>query len=258
MDLGVKRKSIINDKNEIQKQLPKGKIDASVYTSNLNKFTVLSNDINDADKNILTFRNNILNFDFEIERLKQERGKILYKTEEADILNRNIDIGNYLKKIFDRFNKEILNNIALELETEINKLTAQNKKISELDVKITTNNNNIDFKFVEKGSARHYLSGGQNQLFGIIIMAAFVRIMDKRGRDRLPFVFMDNPFSSIDKDSLEIASMGLGDLFRNAQVILFTTNDKFDKVYNASKEKIFTAMTLINDGTNVKPNILDA
>ena len=189
-----------------------------------------------------------------IKGLKQKREKISGKSEEGISLNQHIKACGYLKKIFDRFNKEILNNITSDLEAEINNLILQNKKISELNVKITTDNNNIDFKFVEKGSTKHYLTGGQNQLFGIIIMAAFVRIMDKRGRGKLPFAFMDNPFSSIDKESLEIASTNLSDLFKNAQVILFTTNDKFDRVYSASKENIVTAMTLNNDGTNVTFN----
>ena len=249
-----KRAEIIRLKNEVQRELPKGKIDVNSYKSNLNKFTTLSDEIRDAERNIEVYRGNIGRFESEISRLKQEREKISDKSEEITTLNRYIKTGEYLKKIFDRFNKEILNNIASELETEINSLIEQKNKISELNVRITTDNNNIDFKFVEKGSTKHYLTGGQNQLFGIIIMAAFVRIMDKRGRDKLPFVFMDNPFSSIDKESLEIASTNLSDLFRNAQVILFTTNDKFDRVYAASKENIFTAMTLNNDGTNVRLN----
>ena len=126
-----------------------------------------------------------------------------------------------------------------------------------MSVKITTDDNNIDFKFVEKDSNKHYLTGGQNQLFGMIIMASFVRIMDRRGGHKLPFVFMDNPFSSIDKESLEDASKTLSDLFKNAQVILFTTNDKFDKTYKASKENIFTAITLVNEGTNIKSKIME-
>lgn len=252
--LDEKRKEIIKLKNEVQKELPKGKIDVTSYKSNLNKFTTLSDEIYDAEKNLMAYNDNINRFEFEIQNLKQEREKISDKSEEISALNKNIKISEYLKKIFDRFNKEILNNIASELEAEINYLIAQNNKISELNVKITTDNNNIDFKFVERDSTKHYLTGGQNQLFGIIIMAAFVRIMDKRGRDKLPFVFMDNPFSSIDKESLEIASTNLSDLFRNAQVILFTTNDKFDRVYTASKESISTAIILSNDGNNVKFN----
>ena len=75
--------------------------------------------------------------------------RILFKTdksEEASVLNKHIKIGEYLKKIFDRFNKEILNNISSELETEINSLIGETNKISELNVKITTDNNDIDFK----------------------------------------------------------------------------------------------------------------
>lgn len=246
------RKDIIKKKNEVQKELPKGKIDVNTYTNNLNKFTALSDDLRDTERNLMTYRNEIADFEVIIENLKQTRDRISDKSEEASRLNNSIKTGEYLKKIFDQFNRGVLNNVALELEAEINNLIAQNKKISELTVKITTDNNNIDFKFVERGSTKHYLTGGQNQLFGIIIMAAFVRIMDKRGRDKLPFVFMDNPFSSIDKESLEIVSTNLSDLFKNAQVILFTTNDKFDRVYNASKENIVTAITLTNDGTNVK------
>ena len=234
--LEVERKSIIKEKDEIQKGLPKGKIDINTYQSRLNKLTTLGDEITDAEMNIRSYKDNITNFEKEIKSLKEDRDKILDKNEEASMLDNNIKIGEYLKKIFDRFNSEILNHIALELETEINSLIEKNNKISELNVKITTENNNIDFKFVERGSTKHYLTGGQNQLFGIIIMAAFVRIMDRRGRDKVPFVFMDNPFSSIDKESLEIASANLSDLFKNAQVILFTTNDKFDGVYKASKK----------------------
>ena len=250
--LETERKKIKNDKAEIQKQLPKGKVDVDTYKSKLSKFTTLAEDITDAERNLMTYKANVDGIDGSINTFKEERSKILAKSGEASVINTNIKVGEGLKKIFERFNKEILNTIAAELEGEINNLVAQNNKISELNVKITTDNNNIDFKFGEKGSNKHYLTGGQNQLFGIIIMAAFVRIMDRRGRDKLPFVFMDNPFSSIDKGSLQIASSNLSELFKNAQVILFTTNDKFDKVYAAAKDNVFTAMTFTNDGTNVK------
>lgn len=250
--LEEKRKKARSDKDEIQKQLPEGKSDVTSYKSRLSKFTTISDDIRDADRNLADYKDNVQDLQKSIDELKQERGKILEKSGEASTLNTNIKTGEYLKRIFDRFNREILNNVATELETEINDLIAQNKKISELMVKITTENNNIDFKFAEKGSTKHYLTGGQNQLFGIIIMAAFVRIMDRRGRDKLPFVFMDNPFSSIDKASLEVASNNISELFKNAQIILFTTNDKFDKVLSGAEEHIFTAMTFTNDGSNVK------
>jgi len=256
--LDTKRKSVIKEKEEIQKELPKGKFDVNAYQSKLNKLTTLSDEISDAKMNAMACREHVTNFQNDIKELRDNRAKILDKSGEASVLNNNIKVGEYLKKIFDRFNSEILNNIASELETEINSLIMKNNKISELNVKIITTNNDIDFKFVEKGSNKHYLSGGQNQLFGIIIMAAFVRIMDKRGGDKVPFVFMDNPFSSIDKESLEIASTNLSDLFKNAQVILFTTNDKFDRVHKASKENIFTSMILNNDGCNIKPKIQGA
>jgi DNA sulfur modification protein DndD len=250
-----KRKQLKNDKADIQKVLPKGKVDIETYKSKINKFATLGDDISDAEINLTTYKSSVQGMEDRINELKQERSRILEKSGEANTINTNIKVGEYLKRIFTRFNKEILNAIATELQTEINNLTTQNKKISELNVKITTDNNNIDFKFAEKGSTKHYLSGGQNQLFGIIIMAAFVRIMDKRGGDKLPFVFMDNPFSSIDKGSLDIASTNLSELFKNAQVILFTTNDKFDRVLNAANKNIFTGMTLMNDGTNVKLKI---
>jgi len=32
---------------------------------------------------------------------------------------------------------------------------------------------------------------------------------------------------------------------------LFTTNDKFDRIYKASKENLCAALTLVNDGANV-------
>lgn len=249
--LEEKRKDVVNEKNEVQKQLPKGKYNVNIYQAKLSKFTSLSEDINDVDKRIMTYRSAINDFEDQIDELKKERTTLSGRGKEESALNRNIKIADYLKKIFEKFNKDILNNVASELETEINSLITKIKKISKLIVKITTDNNQIDFNFVEKGSTKHYLTGGQNQLFGVIIMAAFVRIMDRRGKDKLPFVFMDNPFSSIDKGSLEIISEDLSDLFKNAQVILFTTNDKASKVYEASKSDVFTALTLINDGTNI-------
>lgn len=253
--LELERKSIIKNKNDVQKELPKGKIDVNLYQNNMNKFTALSDEINDAEKNLRFYRDSISDLDNKIKELKDERDDIIEKSGEISEINDNIKIGEALKRIFDRFNREILNNIASELETEINGLIEKNEKLSGLSVKITTDKNNIDFKFLEKGSTKHYLTGGQNQLYGIIIMAAFVRIMDKRGGEKLPFVFMDNPFSAIDKRSLEIASAGLSDLFKNAQVILFTTNDKFDRVYKSSKESIVNAMIFNNDGENVKIQI---
>jgi DNA sulfur modification protein DndD len=253
--LESERKKITTLKNEVQKELPKGDIDLETLKEKFNKCMALTEDRNDSKRFLTTYRSNVAECDYEIGKLRIERDNILDKSGQTNILNTNIKIGEYLQKIFDRFNKKILSNVALELESEINALIAKTNKLAGLNVKITTDNNNIEFKFVEKGSTKHYLTGGQNQLFGIIIMAAFVRIMGRRGEEKLPFVFMDNPFSSIDKGSLDIVSNNLSDLFKNAQVILFTTNDRFERVYKASKENIFTSWILNNDGTNVKFDI---
>jgi DNA sulfur modification protein DndD len=247
-----RRRKTRKEIEDISSQLPKGELDLTTYTEKMNKLVTLSDDIREFERNISTYKSNIQEYDTRIDKLKEERGKIQEKHGVANVIETNKQIGEYLKKIFERFNTEILDNIAIELETEINDLIGQNKKLHNIVVKITTENGIIDFQFTEKGSTEHYLTGGQNQLFGVIIMAAFVRIMDRRGRDKVPFVFMDNPFSSIDKEALEVASVGISDLFKNAQVILFTTNDRFDKILDGAREHIFTAMTLTNDRNNVK------
>jgi DNA sulfur modification protein DndD len=247
------------EKEQIKQQLPKGIIDTSSYDSKLSQFIAYGEDIGDADRKLVTYKGQVQDIDTKIKEERGERQKLLDKSGESNAVNKSIEVGTALKSIFDKFNKEILNKVATELENEINGLIEDNENLSNLSVRIKTENNEIDFQFTEKGASKHHrLTGGQNQLFGIIIMAAFVHILDKVGIETLPFVFMDNPFSGIDKESLDMAGKSLGDLFRNAQVIIFTTNDRYERVYPLAGENIFTAMTFVNDGTNVTTKVQGA
>ncbi|MEM0143584.1 MAG: hypothetical protein QXL94_06500, partial [Candidatus Parvarchaeum sp.] len=194
----------------------------------------------------------------DLESLKEEIEKMENKAGTGkDLINR-INIVATLNSIIETFSKKAVENFSKLLEEEINKLLKANEKLNVFKVeRKISESGEVEFVFKEEGSQSTYFSGGQQQLKGIIQIAAFTRVIDKVFKDKLaiPFVVMDHPISDVDKERIKKIAGEIGGLFRNSQVILFVANDKFDVFNTISKESISNKLLVKKDSETKESSI---
>ncbi len=174
------------------------------------------------------------------------------ETEKTKFL-KNMEITDVLADIINAFSKEAVDKFSELLEAEINKLLGANEKLSKFKFeRKVISSNEVIFTFKEVGSDLPYFSGGQAQLKGIIMIAAFTRIIEKVAREKLPipFVVMDHPISDVDTKRIEKIASELSEMFDNSQVILFVTDNKYDVFSKLAKEHIANRFLIKNDTKN--------
>ncbi|MEM3573777.1 MAG: AAA family ATPase [Nitrososphaeria archaeon] len=179
--------------------------------------------------------------------------KLAGSETEKTKFSKNIDITNTLAEIINAFSKEAVNKFSELLEAEINKLLAANEKLSKFKFeRKVISSNEVIFTFKEVGSDLPYFSGGQAQLKGIIMIAAFTRIIEKVAREKLPipFVVMDHPVSDVDTKRIEKIASELSEMFNNSQVILFVADNKYEVFSELAKEHIANRFLITNDTKN--------
>lgn len=178
-------------------------------------------------------------------------------TEKTRFL-KNMKITDALANIINAFSKEAVEKFSELLEKEINELLAKNEKLSKFKfARKILNNGDVVFTFNEVGSDLPYFSGGQAQLKGIIMIAAFTRIIERVAREKLPipFVVMDHPISDVDTKRIEKIANELSDMFNNSQVILFVADNKYDVFSKLAKEHIANRFMITNDTKNKESRV---
>jgi len=174
------------------------------------------------------------------------------ETEKTQFL-KNMEITNALADIINAFSKEAIDKFSELLETEINSLLAENEKLSKFKFeRKVISSSEVIFTFKEVGSELPYFSGGQAQLKGIIMIAAFTRIIEKFAREKLPipFVVMDHPISDVDTKRIEKIASEMSEMFHNSQVMLFVADNKYDVFSKLAKEHIANRFLIKNDTKN--------
>jgi len=172
------------------------------------------------------------------------------KQNEKSIFLKNMEITDALSSIISAFSKQAIEKFSELLEAEINTLLSANEKLSKFRFeRKVISNNEVIFTFKEIGEDMPYFSGGQTQLKGIILVAAFSRIIDRVARSKLPipFVIMDHPIADVDTKRIEKIAGEMGDMFQNSQVILFVADNKYDIFSDLAKEHISNRFLIKND-----------
>ena len=137
--------------------------------------------------------------------------------------------------IFSNLIGYIISEIAERYEKKVNEMIKVIPLLSEFTVKISVSEmdmGKMDFEFLQNGSHKFYMAGGQNQLMGILLIAAFTKVMrESRSEDiSAPFVVIDNPVSTLSQDNITLFGKILSDLFSGIHLILFTKNTDYGKI----------------------------
>ena len=148
-----------------------------------------------------------------------------------------------LNLIFSDLIGNIISEIAERYEKKVNEMIKVIPLLSQFTVKISVSDmdrGKMDFEFLQNGSPKFYMAGGQNQLMGILLIAAFTKVMrESRSEDiSAPFVVIDNPVSTLSQDNIALFGRILGDLFSGIHLILFTKNTDYDKILTGAGSNI--------------------
>ena len=234
--------SQITSKNkDIGKETVQNPIDKMQWIDGQIRTQVARKDANRKENEELEWRKKSIN-----EAIGKLEGR---ETEKTKFL-KNMEITDALAKIINAFSKEAIDKFSELLEVEINNLLAANEKLSKFKFERNViSSNEVIFTFKEVGSALPYFSGGQAQLKGIIMIAAFTRIIEKVAREKLPipFVVMDHPISDVDTKRIEKIANEMSEMFHNSQVILFVADNKYDVFSKLAKEHIANRFLITND-----------
>lgn len=140
-----------------------------------------------------------------------------------------------MNAIFSNLIEYIISEIAERYEKEVNEMIKVIPLLSQFTVKISVSEREkgkMDFEFLQNGNPYFYMAGGQNQLMGILLIAAFTKVMrESRSEDiSAPFVVIDNPVSTLSQDNIALFGRTLVDIFKGIHLILFTKNTDYDKI----------------------------
>lgn len=172
----------------------------------------------------------------EIEKFQERSQKFrLYESYYQKAKNMN--------QIFSGLIGYIISEIAERYEKKVNEMIKVIPLLSQFTVKISVpemDSGKMDFEFLQNGSHKFYMAGGQNQLMGILLIAAFTKVMkESRSEDiSAPFVVIDNPVSTLSQDNITLFGRILGDLFSGIHLILFTKNTDYEKILTGAGKNI--------------------
>lgn len=145
--------------------------------------------------------------------------------------------------MFSEIVRSIFSEIASRYQSKVNELIGLIPLLSQFKVEVAATESqkgNLEFRFLQNGEKNFYMAGGQNQLMGILLIAAFTKVMRESRTEEIsaPFVVIDNPVSTLSLENMKLFGRILGNLFEGIHVILFTKNTDFDKILDGAKDSI--------------------
>ena len=148
-----------------------------------------------------------------------------------------------LRMIFSNIIENIISEIAERYQNEVNKMIKAIPLLSQFTVKISVSQSDygkMDFEFLQDGNKKFYMAGGQNQLMGILLIAAFTKVIKQSKSEDIsaPFVVIDNPVSTLSKDNIILFGKSVSDLFDGIHLILFTKNTDYGDIINGAPDNI--------------------
>ena len=172
----------------------------------------------------------------EIDKLEERNDRFKqYATyyKEAQVLN----------SIISEVVRNIFSEIATRYEEKVNELIQLIPILSQFKVEIDvadSDTGRMSFKFLQEGSQKFYMAGSQNQLMGILLIAAFTKVMrESVSKDiSFPFVIIDNPVSTLSEGNIELFGKVLSELFNGVHLVLFVKNTDFNKILKGAEGHI--------------------
>ena len=256
----------INGDNVSKRELMSELQDIVSFEALMEKFTTLKeneirygNTKRECELNKNNKQKQLDSIDSDIRKLKQDIDKINERNSMYRQYNEYYERANLLTNIFNSIIKNIFTEIAARYEEKINELIKLIPILSKFEVKIgISETNKMTFKFLQAGDQRFYMAGGQNQLMGILLIAAFTKVLRKSAYWDIssPFVVIDNPVSTLSSENIALFGRVLGDLFEGVHLILFTKDTDYEKILEGASGNVTKFYWLskgdISENTEIK------
>ena len=256
----------INGDNVSKRELMSELQDIVSFEALMEKFTTLKeneirygNTKRECELNKNNKQKQLDSIDSDIRKLKQDIDKINERNSMYRQYNEYYERANLLTNIFNSIIKNIFTEIAARYEEKINELIKLIPILSKFEVKIgISETNKMTFKFLQAGDQRFYMAGGQNQLMGILLIAAFTKVLRKSEYWDIssPFVVIDNPVSTLSSENIALFGRILGDLFEGVHLILFTKDTDYEKILEGAGGNVTKFYRLskgdISENTEIK------
>lgn len=205
-------------------------------------------DDNLTDVNRKSLRQGELNKELEevekdINHIKEEIDTFNEKNEKFQLYESYYKRAEKLRVIFSDLISNIISEISERYDKRVNEMIKTIPLLSQFSVKISvskTDEGKMDFEFLQNGNQKFYMAGGQNQLMGILLIAAYTSVMRESKSEDIsaPFVVIDNPVSTLSQDNIILFGKILNELFGGVHLILFVKNTDFDKILTGAGENI--------------------
>jgi hypothetical protein len=160
-----------------------------------------------------------------------------------------------VQKALKQIPEDLFMSYAERLQIKINYVLKSFNIISQFTAKVSYSDKGLSFAFKELSPEFEefgvYMSGGQNQLVGICMMASFISVLEDIGRNVVepPMVFMDHPISNLSESGKALFQEKLIDIFKDIQLIIIATDgeipgflercgkDNISKIYKVENDK---------------------
>ena len=203
------------------------------YQTLIGKHTTYTDTIRDLDEDLVRKRKDLEALTSQIgddeAKLKDEKD---LSSEEALMLSR-AKFASILKESSERFADRAKVKFASLLEEGLNLLLSATPGFEDFSVQIEAQQGGkvLRIHYIEADSERYYLSGGQAEFVGIIIMVAFVKLLERFRKQSLtlPFVLMDNPMHDLDKTNTKRIYESLSNFFKGTQVVVFMPDETYER-----------------------------
>ncbi len=193
-----------------------------------------------------------------IERRIEEINKEIFKENESakDVqdANRHYKIADSIQEALKQIPQDLFMSYSDSLQRKIEEVLKSFDAVSQFAVKISYNEKGLSFAFKELSPEFKefgaYISGGQNQLVGICMMASFISVLEDIGLNVVepPFVFMDHPISNLSEKGKALFQEKLTDIFKGIQVLIIATDGEVPGfLEHCGKENISKLYVVEND-----------
>ncbi len=176
------------------------------------------------------------------------------KSKDVDDARNNYEIAGFIQKALEQIPEDLFKSYAERLQDKMKDILKSFNIISQFTAKVSYNGNGLSFAFKELSTEFEefgaYMSGGQNQLVGICMMASFISVLGDIGRNIVepPLVFMDHPISNLSEKGKALFQQNLTTIFKGIQLIIIATDGEIPGfLEHSGKENISRIYQTEND-----------
>lgn len=221
------------------------------YRTLIDKLSTYSRELSRVDEFIIRKKDEIKRMDNEIEQKESKLKKDDdLSTEEERMLFRS-NLSSVLKESCEFFAMSAKMEFARLLQEGLNSLLKESPGFEHFEVEIEPLGNGkfLRVHYKEVDSKRFYLSGGQAEFMGIVLMVSFIKLLERFGEQSLtlPFIMMDNPFHDLSQANIKRVYENISSFFAGTQVIVFMPDMTFEGIKDYSHNGLLKVFTLKNN-----------